>query len=336
MKKIPMRTIIVIFTIAIFFCSLFLFSGSATHPKSPYYEYNERDFGRILGISEAVKDFYGDVRSENVAVPVVNTKTRKRPILSGDVPSFDTQFNVLAMDEQSGNVLYASNAREQVPIASITKLATAMVLLDTGLDWDSIVTIEAGDRVEGGRIYVYNGDRVAVRDLFYISLVASANTATKALVRASGLAEDEFVDRMNEKMVELGINSTSFFDPIGLSNKNVSTAMEVAKLARAALSKTEIAEATTHGEFTFLPIGGKTRKVEATDSLLSYYSQDSVDIIGGKTGFTEMAGYCFTGEFSNDEGNKIITVVLGGDTYTSRFSETKSLVNWAFENYEWR
>jgi serine-type D-Ala-D-Ala carboxypeptidase (penicillin-binding protein 5/6) len=235
----------------------------------------------------------------------------------------------------SDEILFEQLGNEQSPIASISKLATALVFLDLNPGWDKIYKIKRTDRVDGGKIYLFSGDEVKIKDLFYLSLVASDNSATLALVNSTGLSEEEFVARMNTKAKELGLKNTSFVDPIGISSYNISTAKEIALLAKAALDKKEISDATISGKYEFKTLGGKNKIVYNTDSLLKIFPQNGIKILGGKTGYNEAAGYCFVGKFIDSGGHEIIAVVLGGDDINSRFEQTKDMVHWAYNNYQW-
>lgn len=294
--------------------------------------------GRVLGVSEKNDDFIETDELLNKPLAPLETinKENKNPVLKEEATAveIDDCAGVL-LDKKSGKFLYSREADKQMPIASITKLVTAMVFLDNNPGWESEYQIRAGDRVEGGRIYLYQGEKVTVENLFYLSLVGSANTATRALVNASGLSTEDFIALMNEKVGELGLKNTFFFDPIGLSRLNVSTASEVAILTAAALEYPEIKKATGNKKYSFTTLGGKSKSVVNTDALLNAYPQEGIEILGGKTGYTKMAGYCFTGDFSDQNNNELISVILGGSSRQSRFSETKKLIKWAYENFRW-
>lgn len=230
---------------------------------------------------------------------------------------------------------FKQKADEVQPIASITKLMTALVFLENNPGWDKVYQIERRDLVEGGKWNLFLGEKVLVRDLFYMSLVASDNGATQALVHASNLSNSDFVSKMNEKAVKLGLNKTSFVDPIGLGEKNISTAEEVAYLAQAAFLKKEIAEATTRRSYKFTTLDGKLKEVESTDYLLYDDKSDAWEVIGGKTGYTDQAGYCFVGYLRAKDGREIISVVLNSPGKNDRFLDSKKIVNWVFNNYYW-
>lgn len=242
----------------------------------------------------------------------------------------------IVLDLKTGKLLFDKNAKEKNSIASISKLMTALVFLDHNPGWDRVYEIKAEDVREGGKAYLSVGDKVRVKDLFYLSLVASDNMATIALIKSAGLTEAGFVERMNEKAIVLELKDTHFSDPVGLVDANISTALEVGRFARAALSNEEIKKATLTKKYEFATVEGKNKVVYNTDNLLSVFPQNGVEIKGGKTGYTEAAGYCFVGEFTNKDKRDVLSVVLGSDSKEARFTETHKLVGWAYENYIWQ
>jgi len=277
-------------------------------------------------------------------LPQLDQPMKKLPLnpvkLTGPKLLNTAEFNLLAnsgaaIDCQSGTMIFNKRADRPQPIASITKLVTALVFLDHNPGWEAIYQIQPADKREGGRIYLFTGERVKVKDLFYLSLVGSANTATIALVNATGLTSEEFVEKMNLKMLELGLKNTRFHDPSGLDNANISTAREVAKFSRVALANEHIRQASLTKKYEFKTLGGRKKIVYNTDALLDNFPQNGVKIIGGKTGYLNASGHCFVGKFINQAGQEIITVVLGADSNKARFSQTKELVNWIYESYQW-
>ncbi len=241
---------------------------------------------------------------------------------------------VLAANDRT--FFYCKNADEVQPIASITKLMTALVFLENNPGWDTSYTITSADQVSGGILNLFPGEEVKIKDIFKTSLIASDNGATLALVHATGLSETEFVKKMNEKASRLGLSKTEFIDPVGLSDQNVSTAREVALLAKAALGQEEIRLATESKDYSFTTLNGKAKKIESTDYLLFDSAKNSFQVLGGKTGYTDKAGYCFVGRFKDESGREVISVVLNSAGKNDRFKESKSLVNWVFSNYNWR
>ena len=238
-------------------------------------------------------------------------------------------------DLSTNTFLWEKNSEVRQPMASITKLMTALVFLDHNPGWDRVYRIGSSDQVEGGKVYLFNGEEIKVKDLFYSSLVASDNGATIALVHATGLSEDEFISKMNSKAKQLGLFSTSFVDPIGLSDNNLSTARDIARLARAALKNEEIKKATLTSDYSFETLQGKGKKIESTDYLLGNDLDNAILVQGGKTGYTDKAGYCFVGQFKDKSGREVISVVLNSLSKNDRFKQTKALVVWTFAGYRW-
>lgn len=300
----------------------------------------EKKNGRVLGIEEesaSIREGVDDVPS-TVFYGLPESKLKSlQPKKKQNVnpPGIDDNVIGAVLDARSGAVLFSKEAEKEVSIASISKLATALVFLDQEKDWEEVYEIGDRDRVNGGRVYLYRGDKVKVRDLFYLSLVSSANTATQAMVNSLGLGNDEFVAKMNQKMRDLGLYKTSFEDVVGIGAKNKSNAIEVAKLAKEALKNPKIREATMLFEYSFETEQGKKIRVESTDTLIGTMEGDDIKIMGGKTGYTDSAGYCFAGKYIDKNGNELISVALRGDNINSRFENSKKLAIWAFESYNW-
>jgi D-alanyl-D-alanine carboxypeptidase len=255
----------------------------------------------------------------NPNAPEINVLADKSAVLSGD----DRVF------------LFDKKSDEVQPIASISKLMTALVFLDNNPGWDTTYTITDADKIAGGKLNLFSGEEIKLRDIFKTSLIASDNGATMALVHASGLSEKEFIQKMNDKAAHLRLTKTKFIDATGLSDENVSTAREVALLAKEALSHPEITETTESKNYHFTTVDGRKKDIESTDYLLFDSEKNSFQVVGGKTGYTDKAGYCFVGRFKDAGGREIISVVLNSAGKNDRFKESKNLVNWVFGNYQW-
>jgi len=244
-------------------------------------------------------------------------------------------YSAAVLDIKDKLFIFEKNSNDRLRIASITKLMTALVFLDNNPGWDQIYEIKREDRREGGKIYLYLGDKVTVKNLFYAMLVGSDNSATIALIHSAGLSEADFVAKMNEKAKSLGLLQTRFVDPVGLSNSNVSTAREVALLAQAALAQSEINQAVATEKTEFSTVAGVSKAIESTDALLNNFSDNNIRIVGGKTGYTDLAGYCFVAKFIDANQHEIISVVLNTPSETDRFKQTAKLVRWIYDSYEW-
>lgn len=265
--------------------------------------------------------------------PVVPVPVKKDPSRLG----VETRSrSVMVADWKTGTALFEKNADAPQSLASITKLMTALVVLDHGPVWEAIVEVQPDDERPGGVPYLIPGEQVTVENLFNLSLVPSANGATVALARSTGLGHDEFVEKMNEKAAQLGMTGARFVDPTGLDPDDVATARDVAILVRAALSRDEIRRTVTKQAYRFTAKTGLPHAVRTTDELLGgFLDREPYRFLGGKTGYIEEAGYCFGAAAENADGDGVVAVVLGAPTKDARFREVKSLMYWAFDAYDW-
>lgn len=232
--------------------------------------------------------------------------------------------SVLLWDTETNVILFERGGFVRRPLASITKLMTAMVALDYGIEWDQEMAIRLDEYGAGGQLLLHPGETVTMQDLFHASLVGSANNATLAYVRGLGIDQQEFVRMMNRKAIELGLEQTDFVDVTGLSPHNVSTAYEVARLAEHAFSKyPRIAEATSQAAYTFT-IGGSGREhtIRTTNKLIS---EEGIHVTGSKTGYLYEAGWCLVVQGSEALEHRI-AVVLGSPSEDASFDDTQTLL----------
>jgi len=257
-----------------------------------------------------------------------------KKVVISEAPIVEAKSAAVLTDD--GNIWLASQeASRRQPIASITKLMTALVFLEHNPGWDNIYTIAKDDIVSGGRINLFWGEEVKIRDLFNASLIGSDNGATLSLARSTGLSDEEFVQAMNKKALSLGLLQTEFADAIGLDDRNLSNAKDVARLAQAALNQSDIAATTGNSSYSFKTLQGKSKVIESTDWLLDGDLTDNIEAVGGKTGYTEEAGYCFVGRFKDENGRSLITVVLDSGGINERFTQARTLAKWAFNYCQW-
>ncbi|MFA6553565.1 MAG: serine hydrolase [Patescibacteria group bacterium] len=240
----------------------------------------------------------------------------------------------IVLDIDSGLALWKKNIDQPRPLASLTKLMTALVFLDTQPDWDREVAFEKSDidTTEGNTLIVKPGEQAKVRDLFMASLVASANNATKALARSTGLSEPDFIQRMNDKAKSLNLWLTTFTDVTGLDAGNVSTVRDYIRLAQVAFDQPRIKEAVTTKEYAFTTTGVKaSHRLFNTDQLLS---DKTVSVKAAKTGFINESGYNFV-VLADANGHDVLLVVLGSSSSEARFSEARSLIQWTQQYWQW-
>lgn len=239
---------------------------------------------------------------------------------------------ISVIDDETGQVLYEHNQDMSVSIASLTKIMTALVFLETNTDFNKFVTIEAGDDTIPLKLDVSSGDVLRVKDLFYATLTGSRNNAANALARSTGLPREEFVARMNEKASKLGMAHTHFNDVSGLDSGNVSTSSDYAKLARSALRDFRMLQGTTTKHYAFMTLNNqRIHNFNNTNKLLN----SALRITGSKTGFTYEAGYCLMTKAKNEQGHDVIVVAFGSPTFNASLASVENAMLWAFRNFSW-
>jgi D-alanyl-D-alanine endopeptidase (penicillin-binding protein 7) len=228
--------------------------------------------------------------------------------------------NAILLDPATGEVLYEKNSSRSVPIASLTKLMTAMVFLEQKPDLSREVEVTQAELAGAGHTQLRRGEHVPLGELLHMSLMSSDNCATRVIAIESGLSPADFVARMNSKAVELGLTGTRFVEFTGLDEHNVATASDVARMLHAAANEPLIAEITTTRSYQFRT-ERRRHAINNTDRLL--YGR--YEILGGKTGFIIEAGYCFA-TWVRTEGRELIAVVLGAPTNATRFADAVRLI----------
>jgi len=256
-----------------------------------------------------------------------------REAVAEETVNFDLAAeNGAILDCQNYNLFFSKKPDRSWPIASITKLFTAYTFLDYNPGWETIYTIRTEDKREGGKIYLFTGEKVKIKDLFYFSLVGSDNTATAALVHSTGMTDEEFVAKVNDKITNLGFKNTRIVDAVGLKDGNISTAREIARFADIALNVDEINRASLTKKYEFTTEQGKKKVITSTNELLNIFPEQEVSLLGGKTGHINASGYCLVSKFKDVDGRAIVTVVLGANSETGRFDLTKKLVDLYYNN----
>ncbi len=227
--------------------------------------------------------------------------------------------------DANNRVLFEKNPDRILPIASLTKLVTTMVFLQTVPDWDRVIEIVPEDVHHSSRTRIRPREEITVRDLFHAALMSSDNAATKALVRTCGVPVDEFVRRMNLLVDSLGVPETHFVEPTGLSEQNVSTAQGMARILRAATESDVVSAITQKTEYSFTS-NRRIHHLVNTNRLL----RSQWDITGGKTGFIHEAGYCLVTNVKGPTGVDVTAVVLGAPSNALRFAEARRILDWTF------
>jgi D-alanyl-D-alanine endopeptidase (penicillin-binding protein 7) len=236
----------------------------------------------------------------------------------------------LAVDIGKGEILFEKNMAQPLPIASLTKLMTALVFLEQSLNLDDTATIAYSDAEFAGRSSLRVGETLALKDLLHTSLICSNNRTTKTLARVSGLSFEDFIARMNQKAEEIGLENTCFYEPTGLDVRNQSTAIDCARLLSFALADSVIASVTSKKTYSFTSVYKKIKRwhqIVNTNKLLS----STLDVKGGKTGYNGASGWCLSTLVEDKDGTKIAAVVLGAPSSLTRFREVKSIIKWSLQ-----
>jgi D-alanyl-D-alanine endopeptidase (penicillin-binding protein 7) len=226
---------------------------------------------------------------------------------------------------ENGEVLWESNSTDKRSIASITKVMTAAVFLENEPDLSEPVVVQRSDVRAASTTYLRAGYKVTTGDLLHLLLIASDNAAARALARVSPHGSEGFIDRMNEKAIELGLETTSYADPSGLLADNVSSAYDMAKLITYVSGDERIAS-IMQKQHHAIPMGRRSINIHSTNQLVM---RGDVDVLGGKTGFISKAGYCLATLLRLPQGGpQVAVVVLGAKSNAGRFWETRHLFNW--------
>ena len=234
----------------------------------------------------------------------------------------------IVFNPDTGQVLWEENAQDKRSIASITKVMTALVFLEDNPDLSRQITIERGDVYAASTTYLRTNDRISLSDVLHLTLIASDNAAARALARVSHGGSASFVERMNEKAIELGLESTSFTDPSGLNPANISSAYDLSRLITFASADERMAPIMRTASYT-VHTARRTITIRNTNHLVR---EGNVDVLGGKTGFITKAGYCLATLLRIPQSNhQVAVVVLGAGSNNSRFWETRHLFNWLSE-----
>ena len=235
--------------------------------------------------------------------------------------------SALILDLNSGTVLHSKDAYDALPIASLTKIMTALLVLEDNRLSESTKISDKAAAMIGKKVWLYPGDTMIVGDLLKTSLIDSASDATMALAEFVGGNEKDFVVKMNQKALDLKLASTHFENPIGFDDSdNYSTAYEMALLTKAAWEYPLFRELVGTKTASVQSAGGTTYKLVNTNELLSSY----LKVYGVKTGTTAAAGQSLITIGEVDGGRQILTVILNSP---DRYHESKVLFDWAERAY---
>ena len=244
--------------------------------------------------------------------------------------------SALLMDVATGTILFEQNSHEALAPASVTKVMTMLLIMeaiDSGkIGWgDSVITSEAAAAKGGSQVYLKVGESMTVEDMVKSIAVSSANDCACAMAEHLCGSEAAFVEAMNNRAIELGMNDTNFVNCTGLDDaedaeSHKTSAHDIALMSRELLkSHPDITKFTTIWMDT---IRGGEFGLSNTNKMVRFYN----GCTGLKTGFTRGAGYCLSAS-AEREGLQLIAVVMGCETSQKRFAACKSMLDYGFANY---
>ena len=237
----------------------------------------------------------------------------------------------LILDVGTDAVLYSKNSDQKMPIASLTKIMTALVVLEN-VDLNSVVTISKNAfDTDGRKDNLVVNEKIKAENLLKIMLIRSNNTAAVSLAEHSSGSVEEFVELMNQKAELLGLKNTKFSNPTGFDAEgNYSTAYDVAQLFDYVSDELLIWEILRTQKLSIDSLDGKIKhNLKNTNLLLGRLE----NITGGKTGLTDEAGQCLVLIIGDPiDNHQIVSIVLNAE---DRFLETEKLVRWVFGSYRW-
>lgn len=246
--------------------------------------------------------------------------------------------SALLMEEDTGTILYEQNSHEALPPASVTKVMTLLLIYegerDGKFDWtDTVQVSEHAASMGGSQVFLEEGETQTAADMTKSIAIASANDAAVAMAEFLAGSEEAFVQKMNERAKELGMEDTNFVNACGLDTEgHVSSAYDIALMSRELMENfPEIKEYTTTWQDSIIH---KTRRGEETfgltntNKLIQWYDGAT----GLKTGSTGNALYCLSGTAERD-GMGLIAVVMAAPDYKVRFREVMQLLDYGFANY---
>ncbi len=252
-----------------------------------------------------------------------------------DIKPFDVNAkSAVLMDAHTGTVLYAKNASDALPPASVTKVMTLLLIMEA-IDegnlslQDKVSVSEYAASMGGSQVYLEPFEEMIVEDLLKSVVIASANDAAVALAEKVGGSEEAFVNRMNERAAELGMESTHFENVTGLDDdveNHTLSALDIALVSRELITKHPAI--LQYSSIWMDTIRDGAFGLSNTNRLIRFYSGAT----GLKTGSTSKAGFCISATACRD-GMHLIAVIMGSETRDIRNAAATQLLDWGFANY---
>ena len=282
-----------------------------------------------LAFIKPIENLFVVGAKENNKIPFVKQPYSTQPTPKSNYKKFNPLASASVIyDTGSGTNLLEKDISTPKPIASLAKLMTALVIMESHKP-NEVVTVGKLPALgpEDQKLGLVEGEEITVGELLKAILIYSANDAANALaIYDSGSVED-FSKKMNDKAKLWGMTNSNFDEPSGLSSKNTSTPKDLIKLASVLSTNQTFKEITSTANSKIFNQDGKAYTLTTTNKILG-----SVGVVGMKTGYTLDAGQCLITAVERN-GRRIITVVLNSP---DRFQENKNMIEWAFNNHIWQ
>lgn len=236
--------------------------------------------------------------------------------------------SAVVVDIDSGEVLYEKNADTPRPVASLTKMVAALALAsaESDLDREFCIGPEQYPTRSGARSRLSTGDCLTGWDVLGAALVASDNRAALGMAAAADMHLEEFVGRMNRVSTELGMTRSSWADPSGLDDENLSTARDLAKATIAVASHPVLSPVASAPHWDIWRSNRTTaRRLFTTDRMAA---REDLQVEAAKTGYTDTAGYCFTTVLRTESGRHLAVTLLGADGKLTRWADMGRILSW--------
>ena len=244
--------------------------------------------------------------------------------------------SALLMDITTGTVLYEKNAHERLPPASVTKIMTLLLIMEAidggDLDWEDTVTVSETAAAKGGsQVYLKVGETMSVRDMVKSIAVSSANDCACAMAELLAGSEGAFVEKMNRRAQELGMENTHFVNCTGLDDDpsakdHRTTAYDIALMSRELMLHHP--DIQTYTTIWMDSVRGGSFGLSNTNKLIRFYQGAT----GLKTGYTSQAGHCLSATARRGQMH-LVAVVLGADSSAERFSACRTMLDYGFANF---
>jgi D-alanyl-D-alanine carboxypeptidase len=282
-----------------------------------------------LAFIKPIENLFVVGAKENNKIPFVKQPYSTQPTPKSNYKKFNPLASASVIyDTGSGTNLLEKDISTPKPIASLAKLMTALVIMESHKP-NEVVTVGKLPALgpEDQKLGLVEGEEITVGELLKAILIYSANDAANALaIYDSGSVED-FSKKMNDKAKLWGMTNSNFDEPSGLSSKNTSTPKDLIKLASVLSTNQTFKEITSTANSKIFNQDGKAYNLTTTNKILG-----SGGVVGMKTGYTLDAGQCLITAVERN-GRRIITVVLNSP---DRFQENKNMIEWAFNNHIWQ